>query len=95
MLLQLYSQIYLHAKMAQLQSVTASSIRPKLCVSWSIKGYHIFKIRPHVAIDMNVCLEEMNPVDSMVMKVVMPTLFNITEELHHATTKHADARRPL
>ena len=68
---------------------------PKLCISWSIKGYHVFQRKPHVAIDLDVYLEENNPVDPMAMKVVMTSLSKIPEELHNATTRPAKAKRSL
>jgi len=55
-------------------------------VEWSIKGYHIFRIKPHNDLDLKVEVDEGNPFDDDAMKVVMPNLEEIPVHLHDAET---------
>ena len=59
--------------------------RRMLCsikLEWSIKGYHIFRVRPHTDIEMNVVPEPTNPYDHNAMKVMLPALMEIPVHLH-------------
>ena len=44
----------------------------EVAVSWSIKGYHFFKIRPCEEIAMEVVCDHGNQCDPQAMKVMMP-----------------------
>ncbi|XP_063406139.1 uncharacterized protein LOC134690097 [Mytilus trossulus] len=62
------------------------NVRP-IKFDWSIKGYHVFRLRPHVEIPLNVELEVNNPYDPHAMKVSVPTLQHIPQHLHDSVTK--------
>lgn len=60
----------------------------KIKIEWSIKGYHLFHIRPHTEIELKVEPEENNRFDRHAMKVTMPSIQEIPsaligEELQH------------
>ena len=55
--------------------------------SSQVKGYHIFKVRPHPEVAMEVKLEENNSYDPTAMMVLMPTLEYIPSELHNLVTR--------
>lgn len=63
-------------------------------ITWSIKGYHYFQVRPHVDIIMKVEPEPNNPRDPFAMKVVMPALYDIPAEYHDNSTRDATSSRP-
>ncbi|XP_071121977.1 uncharacterized protein [Mytilus edulis] len=62
------------------------NVRP-IKFDWSIKGYHVFRLRPHVEIPLNVELEVNNPYDPHAMKVSVPALQHIPQHLHDTVTK--------
>ena len=43
-------------------------------IVWSVKGYHVFHLRPHEDVPMLVEVEENNPYDPNAMKVIVPAL---------------------
>ena len=43
-------------------------------LEWSIKGYHIFRVRPHQDIELKVVPEPTNPYSDDAMKVLLPGL---------------------
>ena len=53
-----------------------------IIVKSTIKGYHIFRGRPHSAIEMFVNKEFGNPKDSDAMTVDIPVLGNILKSSH-------------
>lgn len=63
-------------------------------ITWSIKGYHYFQVRPHVDIIMKVEPEHNNPRDPFALKVVMPALNDIQAEYHDNSTRDATSSRP-
>ena len=54
-------------------------------ISWSIKGYHVFRIKPHSDVDLLVLPEENNPYSPYAMKVKMPEFDSIPIDLRNAT----------
>ena len=46
-------------------------------IDWSIKGYHVFNIRPHPDIELIIEPEPNNPYDPYAMKVMLPSLLTI------------------
>lgn len=60
----------------------------------NIKGYHIFKVRPHSDIKMLVKHEDDNKMDENAMKIVMPVIEEIAHNLREAVTRKADKKRP-
>ena len=48
---------------------------------WSIKGYHIFRVRPHPNIELQLMPDPTNPYDNNAMKVMVPILTEIPEHL--------------
>lgn len=63
-------------------------------ITWSIKGYHYFQVRPHIDIIMKVEPEHNNPRDPFALKVVMPALNDIPAEYHDNSTRDATSSRP-
>ena len=63
----------------------------EIAVLWSIKGYHVFKIRPHSKIPLLVLPEDCNEFDKNAMKVVMPE--QVPDEMLEVVTREGDARR--
>ena len=53
----------------------------------NIKGYHVYKVRPHPDIKMVVEKDIHNSYDPYAMLVTMPQLKDITSELHKSITK--------
>ena len=53
----------------------------------AIKGYHIFKIKPHPLIKMLVVNDIQNPKDENAMLVKMPPLDDIPSRLHQDVTR--------
>ena len=51
-------------------------------LEWSIKGYHIFRVRPHPDIELKVVPEPNNPYDHNAMKVKLPSLVETPAHLH-------------
>ena len=52
-----------------------------------IKGYHIFRIKPHLEIKMLVQNEDCNKYDPFAMLIRMPELVNIPIKLHNDITR--------
>ena len=55
-------------------------------INSSIRGYHIFHIRPHFEIPMDVVKETRNEKDASAVKVMMPDLMDIPQSYHKAIT---------
>ena len=51
-------------------------------LEWSIKGYHIFRVRPHPDIELKVVPDPTNPYDFNAMKVMLPGLTETPAHLH-------------
>ena len=60
----------------------------------NIKGYHIFKLRPHPHIEMLVKEERMNPYDPDAMLVMMPVLDDINPDLYDEVTRERKGEDP-
>ena len=52
-----------------------------------IKGYHIFRVRPHPEIIMLVTPEANNPKDETAMQITMPKLDEIPTAFHDVVTR--------
>ena len=64
-------------------------------VKSTIKCYHIFRRRPHSAIEMFVNKEFGNPKDSDAMTVDMPVLENIQKSHHNDITRHEKGKKQV
>ena len=60
----------------------------------NIKGYHIFKRRPHDSIEMIVKKEDSNPRDPYAMVVNMPEITEIHPSYHDEVTRAAKGKEP-
>ena len=60
----------------------------EIAVLWSIKGYHIFKVRPHQRIPLLVLPETGNQYDKDAMKVVMPDY--VPKDMLELVTREGD-----
>jgi len=58
----------------------------------AIKGYHIFKIKPHESIKMLVIPELNNSYDANAMLIQMPAIQDIDENLHEENTGKDDTK---
>lgn len=56
-------------------------------IAWSIKGYHVFRLRPHENIQLRVEKDNGNQYDPYAMKVMAPTLDVIPHHMHDAMTR--------
>ncbi len=65
----------------------------KISISWSIKGYHIFKRRPSPNILMYLEADKDNEKDPWAINVLMPGIEKIPENFHNEVTRNADERR--
>ena len=63
------------------------SSRRSIAIDWAIRGYHAYRIRPHVQIRMNVVPEPTNQFDPDAFKVMMPDLNNIPVHLRNEETR--------
>ena len=84
-------------KMASAEEYNAfedNIVRP-VKLKWSIKGYHVFHLRPHQDIPLRVEPELNNAYDHNAKKVMMPDLQDIPNNLHCTITRAADARFPV
>ena len=59
----------------------------------NIKGYHVFKRRPHSMITMAVQKDEGNDFDPHAMVIVMPALEAIHHELHDIIVREAKGKK--
>ena len=59
----------------------------------NIKGYHVFKRRPYLAITMDVQKDEENAHDPHAMVIVMPALEAIDNELHDIIAREAKGKK--
>ena len=66
-----------------------------IIVKSTIKGYHIFRGRPHSAIEMFVNKEFGNPKDSDAMTVDIPVLGNILKSYYNNITRHEKGKKPV
>ena len=48
----------------------------EIAILWSVKGYHIFRVRPHPEIPLQVLPDPGNKYDKDAMKVMMPESVN-------------------
>ena len=64
-------QMPAHVKMAN--HANSGNIR-RIKIEWSIKGFHIFRVRPHPDILLKVVPEPSNRYDPNAMKVILPPL---------------------
>lgn len=53
----------------------------------NIKGYHIYRVRPHPEIEMIVQKDILNSYDPHAMFVTMPQLEDIDSQLHNSITE--------
>ena len=60
----------------------------EIAVLWSIKGYHIFKVRPHQHIPLLVLPDTGNQYDKDAMKVVMPD--HVPKDMLELMTREGD-----
>ena len=58
-------------------------------INSNIKAYHIFKVKPHPDIGMNVEKDVLNGYDPNAMIIKMPRIEEISLELHDSVTKEA------
>ena len=56
-------------------------------VDWSVKGYHVFQIRPPSGVNLIVSKESGNLYDPNAMTVTMPSLQDIPHQLHNMITR--------
>eukprot|EP00794_Sanderia_malayensis_P000929 gene929-236_t len=49
-----------------------NTIKNEVCINWSIKGYHMFKIKPPQNIPLTVMREDHNSYDLNAIKVMVP-----------------------
>ena len=63
-------------------------------INSNIKGYHIFKVKPHLKIEMLVERELDNKYDSQATIVKIPELNKINAGLHGEVTKEAKGKQP-
>ena len=54
-----------------------------------IKGYHVYRVRPHAEIAMIVKPEEVNDLDDNAMGIWMPPLTDIPVSYHYSITRPA------
>ncbi|XP_070546573.1 uncharacterized protein [Ptychodera flava] len=76
------------------QPSAASSGSIPLRIVSTVRGYHAFRIRPHVSVWLEVKDEEGNRYDPYAMGVWFPKLEKIPEHLHHEITRKGDQRGP-
>ena len=63
-------------------------------INSNIKGYYVFKIRPHQSVKMLVEKEHNNEYDPHAMVVKMPELKEIHSSIHEDVTKEAKGKEP-
>ena len=66
-----------------------------IAVDWSIRGYHAFHVRPHPEISMFLELEPQNRYDSNAIKVKMPEIEYIPENLRNQSTRDGQTVRQI
>ena len=47
---------------------------PTFGIDWSVKGYHIYRIKPHHGMDLTLVQDPMNRYDRNAIKVMMPSV---------------------
>lgn len=63
-------------------------------ISWSIKGYHAFHIRPPINIDLNIEIENNNRYDENAVLVKIPDLVDLPEHVLNQLPEGSN-QRPL
>lgn len=66
----------------------ATMTRRPIAIDWSIKGYHAFRVNPHVEITMKLIPEPNNQYDRNAFSVLMPTLNEIPRNMHSQATRN-------
>ena len=66
-----------------------------IVVKSTIKGCHIFRRRPHSAIEMFVHKEFGNPKDFNAMTIDIPVLENTQKPYHNNITRHEKGKKPV
>ena len=68
-----------------------NATRREIAILWSVKSYHIFKVRPYPEIPLLIVPDPENMFDKDAMNVMMPE--NVNPEYLHKVTREGDSKR--